>query len=80
LRRQRLLELDVPGPGPQLVGERLELVGELAATSSTRLVSAKQDVVSRLIHDAPSEGVAHPGGSAVPSGSSIPQAPGTGQL
>src|SRR5204863_8066965 len=31
------------------------------AVGGGRLVSAKQDVVSRLIHDAPSEGVAHPG-------------------
>jgi hypothetical protein len=30
------------------------------AVGGGRLVSAKQDVVSRLIHDAPSEGVAHP--------------------
>src|SRR6185312_3518351 len=44
------------------------------------LVSAKQDVVSRPIRDAPSEGVAQPGGSAVPVGSSVPLAPGTGQL
>jgi hypothetical protein len=66
------------------------LVGELVlyrageqlahAVGGGRLVSAKQDVVSRLIHDAPSEGVAHPGGSAVPSGSSVPPAPGTRQL
>ena len=37
------------------------------AVGGGRLVSAKQDVVSRLIHDAPSEGVAHPGGSTVRS-------------
>lgn len=58
-----------------------ELGGQLAhAVGGGRLVSAKQDVVSRLIHDAPSEGVAHPGGSAVPSGGSVPLALGTGQF
>ena len=31
------------------------------AIGGARLVSAKQDVVARLVHDAPSEGVAHPG-------------------
>src|SRR5207302_3798138 len=50
---------------------RSSLVGKLVlyraseqlahAVGGGRLVSAKQDVVSRLIHDAPSEGVAHPG-------------------
>src|SRR5689334_10319197 len=63
--RQRLLNLDVPGPGPQLVGERLELVGEPAARGLQPGVQAGWPIP-----------VAHPGGSAVPSGSSVPLAPG----
>jgi hypothetical protein len=38
------------------------------AVGGACLVSAKQDVVSRLIHDAPSEGVACPGAARDQSG------------
>src|SRR6185437_16569401 len=53
--RQRLLDLDVSRPGPQLVGERLELVGELAAhLSSTRPPTAAISRTSLTNHSSPS--------------------------